>query len=314
MSRNFLDMAGGADFFDVAEALKEHPQDADLRSDDGYDTTALHQAVFEDHAEVAELLLDQGIDIDAVDDQGATALMWAANMGSIDSVRLLLGRGADWRIRDIKGKTALDLARQGAAGEGLGNAESRCQAIADLIEQKIAGDAGPPPGKKPGPPRKALDITIAAAKGHAGELRNILAEHPESVLWAEPITGATALRNVVAYGELPPEDAQLLIDKGADINAKDKGGMTPLMWAAGGGDGAKYLDTILAARPDPHLVNNDGETALDIARKSKDPRFAAKIEKYLQDEWVRQQAAAISRGTSAAVAVKKPLAFRRSGP
>ena len=58
------------------------------------------------------LLLQRGsrIDFQRVSDQ-ATALMLAANEGNIAMVKLLLKKGADKRLRDVNGKTALNYAR-----------------------------------------------------------------------------------------------------------------------------------------------------------------------------------------------------------
>ncbi|MEW6348849.1 MAG: ankyrin repeat domain-containing protein [Thermodesulfobacteriota bacterium] len=64
------------------------------------------EAKFRDRSRIEELL-DQGVDVDAVDDKGRTALMWAASWGRHDIVQLLLERGAQADIRDGYGETAL---------------------------------------------------------------------------------------------------------------------------------------------------------------------------------------------------------------
>ncbi len=57
-----------------------------------------------------QALLDQGGDVDSADNNGYTALMYAANLGQVEAVRLLLARGADPARRLSDGTTALDLA------------------------------------------------------------------------------------------------------------------------------------------------------------------------------------------------------------
>ncbi len=64
------------------------------------------EAKFRDRSRLEELL-DQGADVDAVDEKGRTALMWAAAWGRHDIVQLLLERGAQSDIRDGYGETAL---------------------------------------------------------------------------------------------------------------------------------------------------------------------------------------------------------------
>ncbi|CAG7635116.1 hypothetical protein PAESOLCIP111_03627 [Paenibacillus solanacearum] len=58
--------------------------------------TYLHKAAWLGHAEWAELLLEYGADLNAIDDEyRTTPLGWAAKYGKTDLVRLLLDRGAD---------------------------------------------------------------------------------------------------------------------------------------------------------------------------------------------------------------------------
>ena len=62
------------------------------------------------------------VDVNAAYDHQLTALMWAAGQGHTDAVTLLLERGARADVKDDRGLTALDMARQGghaAAAEAL---------------------------------------------------------------------------------------------------------------------------------------------------------------------------------------------------
>ena len=68
------------------------------------------------HAAVLALLLDAGVAVDAVYENKLTALMWAAGQGQADAVKLLLSRGADRGLKDDRGLTALEMARQGGHG------------------------------------------------------------------------------------------------------------------------------------------------------------------------------------------------------
>ena len=55
--------------------------------------------------ETIELLLDRGAAIDAADNRGRTALMIAAELGHVPVVEVLLRRGADRSKTDKSGKT-----------------------------------------------------------------------------------------------------------------------------------------------------------------------------------------------------------------
>ncbi len=61
----------------------------------------------EPHPEVLAHLLAAGADPNAVDFEGATPLMYAAEVGTLELLRALLAAGADVNARDAEGRTAL---------------------------------------------------------------------------------------------------------------------------------------------------------------------------------------------------------------
>ncbi|MBV8842246.1 MAG: ankyrin repeat domain-containing protein [Bryobacterales bacterium] len=75
--------------------------------------------------ESIKLLLDAGVDINAVDSRGQTALHGAAEKGSDNVIKFLAERGAKLDIKDKQGKTPLDAALGLAAGGGGGFDGSR---------------------------------------------------------------------------------------------------------------------------------------------------------------------------------------------
>lgn len=89
--------------------LLKHGAKVDARNAEG--ATALHDAALAGQRAVAAALLDAGAPIDARDSESqATPLHRAASWGRVDVVKLLLERGADARLTDKSGHTALDLA------------------------------------------------------------------------------------------------------------------------------------------------------------------------------------------------------------
>ena len=64
-----------------------------------------------------EALCEAGAD--KADDRGGTPLKSAAFFGHTAAVEWLLGHGADWRVIDDWGKTALDWARQNGHAEAV---------------------------------------------------------------------------------------------------------------------------------------------------------------------------------------------------
>ena len=61
---------------------------------------------------IANLLLQAGATVDAVDKLGRTALHHAAYWGKIQVVEALLNAGADKAVKNKYGKTALDKAQR----------------------------------------------------------------------------------------------------------------------------------------------------------------------------------------------------------
>jgi ankyrin repeat protein len=63
--------------------------------------------------EVVRALLVNGANVNAVDNNGWTALMFAAGRGQADITHLLMGRGADPNVKSKEGETALMIATEG---------------------------------------------------------------------------------------------------------------------------------------------------------------------------------------------------------
>jgi ankyrin repeat protein len=74
--------------------------------------SSLIEAVSMGDTEEVQTLLVQGADLNATDNDGLTALMWAAKHCHIDIVQLLLAKGADVNAKDNKGGTALIAAKR----------------------------------------------------------------------------------------------------------------------------------------------------------------------------------------------------------
>jgi mono/diheme cytochrome c family protein len=82
-------------------------------------------------------------------------------------------------------------------------------------------------------PRKLVDpkvtaLIAAVRAGQRSEIERQIAANPE-VIKGTDAGGSTALHHAAGYG--PLDNLQSLIDKGADVNAKNRRGSTPLHWA-----------------------------------------------------------------------------------
>ena len=98
--------------------------------------------------------------------------------------------------------------------------------------------------------------------------------------WANPEGGSDRWRTAVhvasQYGH--KDVVAFLGSRGADANAVDHNSQwTPLHWAAAKGH-ASVCTTLLALGVDPAAKDEDGETALDSARRENKPECVAVLE------------------------------------
>ena len=85
--------------------LVDKGADINKRNEDGM--TALHWAALHDASGMVNLLKTHGADMNTKDSKGMTALHWAAERGHADTAKLLVMNGADIDNADNKGMTAL---------------------------------------------------------------------------------------------------------------------------------------------------------------------------------------------------------------
>jgi len=77
-------------------------------------STPLTSAAYRENADLVALLLAQpGIQVNATDVDGYTALMWAAEHASTSIVEMLLKAGANPNLENRRGQTAAALAEAG---------------------------------------------------------------------------------------------------------------------------------------------------------------------------------------------------------
>ena len=205
---------------------------------DEYQKTALHFAAETDQVETAQLLLDEGADIEALTSWGATPLDWAAVMGSAKVADLLLARGAS-------GLTLIVAA-------GLGKLETVKGIIAsgaDLSTHRRRGAPESPDDHWPADSAHIRgdvlsDAMFAAARNGHTEVVEYLLDHGAQVD-AKGVFGATGLHWAAINGHR--ETVELLIARGANLAIRDERfDATPEGWANEGGH--TDLATLLAGR------------------------------------------------------------------
>lgn len=206
-------------------------------------TTALMWAV-PDLAKVRSLL-DHGAAVNAKSETERTALLVAASYPrTVDVLKLLLNRGADLRAQDRGGATALSLAVRSADVDVVRFLVDRGLDPAALaVAERRAGLARWD--------RPTAEYLLVKAPAPAKEMLGAVATWQPAALvarWidlgadinnAAPQYGRTPLMNAVASEAEGADTVKLLLDRGADPNARMAEGETPLDWATYKGDRAK---------------------------------------------------------------------------
>lgn len=191
--------------------------------------TPLHQAAGDSRPSILQARIAESRGVDARDKHGCTPLMYAASSSSPvnPNIRVLIEAGADVNARDEKGFTPLMYAVQSRWCHAHGSTRPS----EDTLERvRILLDAG-------------ADLYARATNG-------------QTVLMAAAGAGMDAA--------LPDGAAcSFLIEKGAEVEARDSEGLTALMHAARWS--GENVPALLAAQADVNAVDNQGRTALMIA-------------------------------------------------
>jgi ankyrin repeat protein len=155
----------------------------------------------------------------------------------------------------------------------------------DIFEAAAVGDEGRVRALLAEDPSRARAFSadgfhplgLAAFFGHVAVLRTLLAAGADVRAPSRNAMAVTALHSAVADGG-NTESALALIAAGADPNARQRHGWTPLHGAAESGDSA-VVEALLAAGADPTLAHDGGKRPADLARAAGHAALAERLER-----------------------------------
>jgi ankyrin repeat protein len=247
-------------------------------------STLLHQAAEKGCVESAKLLLAKGVAVDVMSKGGSTPLEHACWRGHVKLVELLLENKASPKAAGSDGTTPMSIAarevrpeqdednlrfldviraleRAGAELDMFAAiACNNAKRVADILKSDPGAALGKDPEGRPALHQAvALDhqdiVKLLLEKGCDSDIRN------ESERTGHK--GGTALLAAAFWGR--PQIAKLLVERGANVNAKTDQGVVPLHEAARMNQ-MEIAQLLLKHGANINATNDNGETPLDWAK------------------------------------------------
>ncbi|HUN98464.1 MAG TPA: ankyrin repeat domain-containing protein [Bradyrhizobium sp.] len=334
ISARFYDAIRANDLTGLRSLLQ---QSAGVNTRDARGETPLQYAAVVGSLDAMKLLIDAGADVNAQNNSGATALVWSAT--NLAKVKLLVAHGANVNAATKRGRTALLIAAMSDNSAGVvqflldNGADAKAtdflkttalraatlgndtETIRMLIGAGIDVNAADLPGITP--------LMMAAGwNGNLAAVKLLLAHGAKVNAVSRPVMGLPSKNGPSEFGSLtallmsapfgPPELIRTLLDAGADVNAQDVRGMTPLMLAvATDHQDPAVIRMLIEHGADANIKSKLGETATDWARRfalpagtgllkvpaAEMPRAAVVAEKTLDPKLAAQRAVTLMEKT-----------------
>jgi ankyrin repeat protein len=232
-------------------------------------TQELSNAVIANDTARVKFLVGKGADVNKIDNQGATPLTSAARDRHPEMVEFLIGLGADPNLTNNDGVTPLVAAVL----------RDHVPTVKALLAKGADIEKPGPEGFRPLAVAIAEDrYEVAKALMEAGANVNVPAGPdgltPLMVAVAQSSPGEGAI--FLPSSTRPLDIAKGLLERGADVNAKSKAGVTALMVAAAHNN-PPMIGLLIESGADTAAKNNQGKTAEDVAEMNKNMEAAQAI-------------------------------------
>ena len=284
--------------------LLDHGADANIAAADG--RTPLHKAVMKGNQNLVKLFLEKNALVNTQNANGDSPLHTAVSNGFFDITNLLVKKGSNVNLQNKEGRTPLFL--------GVKNKQK--QLIKLLIENEADVSIGYKEnsterfylvrGKESGRAawhyvlvkKHLLGLFLKLTNGGSvnvadfGDvLRSGWGEDPpegtrDKILEEgdfKEIPGVTVL-HIASKENNEPEIIDLLVKSGANVNAQDAEGFTPLHMAAIHGN-LKIVKKLVDLEADVNIATTDGKNAAELAHLNEE----LEIEEYLESKMTSSQ-------------------------
>ncbi|KAJ8920433.1 hypothetical protein NQ315_005301 [Exocentrus adspersus] len=234
--------------------------------------TPLHIAADNSNYDLMDVLLRHGAKVNALDGLGQTALHRCAREDNVQACRILLSYSVDVSIVSLQGYTAAQVASENVLkilqDPPTGSADVECQILeaaksGDLDQvQRLLGSFPHIVNCRDLDGRHSTPLHFASGYNRVSVVEFLLQQGAD--VHAKDKGGLVPLHNACSYGHY--EVTELLVKHGASVNVADLWKFTPLHEAAAKG---KYeiVKLLLKHGADPSKKNRDGATPLDLVRE-----------------------------------------------
>ena len=292
-----LILSAGWNNFMAVYLLLDHGADANIVEADG--CTPLHLAVIEGNQNLAKLFLEKNALVNSQNADGDSPLHTAVSNGFFDITKLLIKKGSNVNLQNKEGRTPLflgvknkqkhliKLLIENEADVTIGYQENSTDRIY-LVRGKGRGRAawqyvlvkkhllGLFLKRTNGGSLDGADFGAVLRSGWGkdppeGTIDQILEECD-----FKEIPGVTVL-HIASKENNEPEIIDLLVKSGANVNAQDAEGFTPLHMAAIHGN-LKIVKKLVDLEADVNIVTTDGKNAAELAHLNEE----LEIEEYLE--------------------------------
>ena len=229
---------------DVLQLLLNCNADVHVHNNEG--NTPLHFAALHEHLEVARRLLEREAEVNIRNNNGSTPLLGALSTGNPDVAWLLLEYNANVHVHDNDGNTPL----QYAARSGL------LEVSRKLLDRNADVNACNHHGSTP--------LLLASEAGN-NDIVQLLLDHNADV-YARDGDGDTALHCAALGGSL--EVSRILLKLNLEVNPRNNDGSTPLHRVSEGRrkGNPDVVQLLLDYGADVQARNLRGKTASELAR------------------------------------------------
>ena len=286
--------------------LLDHGADANIAAADG--RTPLHKAVMKGNQNLVKLFLEKNALVNTQNADGDSPLHTAVSNGFFDITKLLIKKGSNVNVQNKEGRTPLflgvknkheqliKLLIENEADVTIGYKENSTDRIY-LVRGKGRGRAawqyvlvkkhllGLFLKRTNGGSLDVADFGAVLRSGWGkdppeGTAKKILKECDFKF---KEIPGVTVL-HIASKKNNEPEIIDLLVKSGANVNAQDAEGFTPLHMAAIHGN-LKIVKKLVDLEADVNIVTTDGKNAAELAHLNEE----LEIEEYLESRMASSQ-------------------------